>query len=442
MNNLENIKLTSVKTKLFNGCTLSSFYTDKFKNEVLKLGVAMPADKDEKGTALFSLMINLLRSGTRKYPERADIVRRLGDLYDSSCSIGGFSLGENKILEISSEMLSDRFVVGESILEGICDLMYQMLFCPIFDKDGLFREETVEREKNVILNKLKSIKNNSRGYASKRCRELMCEGETFGLSVTPDVLAGITAKEITDYYKAFINEIDLHFSYFGQRSSGEVAEILKKFFSGVSLGGSNDIVPPSCTSVKDLRRFEEELNIKQGVLVIGMKTGVLPDSELAHVMYVFNNVYGGTFTSRLFRTVREKMSLCYYCSSDYINAKGLMFISSGIDVNNRELAENAILDELDKLKKEYISDEELEVAKKLTLKEFYDMLDYPGSIASFYFSRDIFSSSVTIDEVIEKVKTVTKQDIKDLATQITPDTVFFLKGTETDSGEEGGDDFE
>jgi predicted Zn-dependent peptidase len=203
----------------------------------------------------------------------------------------------------------------------------------------------------------------------------------------------------------------------------------------------NDIIPPSCTTAKELRRFEEEFNIKQGVLVIGMKTGVLPDTDESFVMSVFNNVYGGTFTSRLFKTVREKMSLCYYCSSDYINAKGLMFVSSGIDVNNRELAENAILEELDRLKNDLISDEELEVAKKLTLKDSYDMLDYPSSIASFYFTRELYGSDVTINDIIERVKRVTKEEIRALARQITPDTVFFLKGTDKSDCEEG-DDYE
>lgn len=439
---MDNINLRLVKTKLFDGCTLSAFYTDKFKSEVLKLGVAMPADTDAKGTALFSLMINLLRSGTEKYPERADIVRRLGDLYDSSCSIGGFSLGENKILEISSEMLSDRFIEGESILEGICELMHQMLFCPALDENGIFFNEIVEREKNVILNKLKSLKNNSRGYASKRCRELMCEGETFGLSVTPEALADISSEEVTSYYKEFIKSLNLHFSYFGQRQPEDVAEKINKYFSSVAASESKNIILPFCTQTKEIRRFEEELNIKQGVLVIGMKTGVLPDTELSHIMSVFNNVYGGTFTSRLFKAVREKMSLCYYCSSDYINAKGLMFVSSGIDVNNRDLAEKAILNELYKLKTEYISDEELDVAKRLTLKELYDMLDYPASIASFYFTREIYGSTLTINEIIDKVKRVTKEDIKSLAKQITPDTVFFLKGTEADGYEEEGEDYE
>lgn len=47
-------------------------------------------------------------------------------------------------------------------------------------------------------------------------------------------------------------------------------------------------------------------------------------------------------TSKLFMNVREKMSLCYYCSSSPDSYKGLLFVQSGIEVENRKVAETAI----------------------------------------------------------------------------------------------------
>ena len=72
----------------------------------------------------------------------------------------------------------------------------------------------------------------------------------------------------------------------------------------------------------------------------------------------------------------------------------------------------------------------------MTLKEFYDMLDFPSAIASFYFGREMYGSDMTIEELIEKIKTVTADDIRSLAQQISPDTVFFLKGTASDGEED------
>ena len=405
------------------------YRTDRFKTDVLKLSIALPCECDEKSTALFGLMINMLRNGTEKYPEKSDIIKRLNDLYDSSCSAGGFASGDNMILELSSEMLSESFTNGERVFDGVCELMYQMLFCPKKDENGLFIEERVEREKRVILDRIKSEKNNSKSYAFKRCRELMCAGEPYGISMKSDKIKKITAKEITDYYNNFIKNIELCFSYVGRRSADEVAESLKAYFGEVELSGKPQINRLSAKAESEPKSFEEELEVKQGVLVLGMTTGILMGEEYSHVIPVFNNVYGGTYTSRLFKTVREKMSLCYQISSDFVTTKGLEFVSCGIDVNKRDEAQKAILDELEDLKINLISDEELDVAKKLTLKEYHEMLDFPNAIAVFYFGREIYGSKESISDLIEKTTKITAEDIREVARRIKLHTVFFLKGT-------------
>lgn len=433
---MQKFDVSSEKFEVFDNCELKYYHTDRFKTSILKLSVALPSDNDPKSTAMFSLMINLLKSGTKKYPEKADIIKRLNDLYDATCSIGGYASGDNRIFEISSEMLSDRFADGESILEGICELMYQMLFKPSLDNNGRFFKDRVDRAKNTIVDRIKSEKNNSREYAFKKCREIMCNGEPYGQSVKPQIIRKITQKQISDYYTRFVKDIKLEFSYVGDKDAPEVISILNKHFSGACTHPAPPLLPLSAISAGELRYVEEELDIKQGVLIIGMRTGILLGDELSCAMCVFNNIYGGTFSSRLFKLIREKMSMCYYISSDYVTTKGLMFVSCGIDVNNRETVQNTIITELEKLKNEPVTDEELDVAKKLAIKELNDITDYPNAIASFYFSRSIYGINMTINEFIEKVSEVSSDDIKRIAEQIAPDTIFFLKGTGADNGED------
>ncbi len=433
---MQRFDVSSEKFEVFDNCELKYYHADRFKTSILKLSVALPSDNDPKSTAMFSLMINLLKSGTEKYPEKADIIKRLNDLYDATCSIGGYASGDNRIFEISSEMLSDRFADSESIFEGICELMYQMLFKPFLDSDRRFYKDRVEREKNTIIDRIKSEKNNSREYAFKRCREIMCDGEPYGQSVKPRLISRISQKQISDYYIAFVKELKLEFSYVGDKDASEVISVLKKHFSGAYTPSDKALLPLSARSAGKIKYVEEELDIKQGVLIIGMRTGILLDDELSCAMCVFNNIYGGTFSSRLFKLIREKMSMCYYMSSDYVSTKGLMFVSCGIDVNNREIVQNTIIAELDRLKSEPVTREELEVAKKLAIKELNDITDYPNAIASFYFSRSIYGIALTINEFIEKVSKVSAVDIQRIANKIAPDTVFFLKGTGADNGED------
>ena len=432
---MKNFDVSSEHIQVFDNCNLRYYHTDRFKTSVLKLSVAIPSDNDPKSVAMFSLMINLLRSGTEKYPEKADIIKRRNDLYDATCSIGGYASGDNRIFEMSSEMLSDRFSDGESIFDGICELMHQMLLRPFLDVDGRFFKERVEREKKTILDRIKSEKNNSREYAFKKCREAMCEGEPYGQSVKASSIKTITQKQISDYYKSFVRGLRLEFSYVGDKSSQEVAGTLKKYFEGASVTSGSCLIPLTAKTPDKLTHIEEELDVKQGVLIVGMRTGILLHNELSCAMCVFNNIYGGTFSSRLFKLIREKMSMCYYISSDYVTTKGLMFVSCGIDINNRETVEKTILGELDRLKNENVTEEELDVAKKLAVKELYDMTDYPNAIATFYFSRSIYGVDITIKDFIDKVSAVSLDDIKRIAQKIIPDTVFFLKGTVSDEEE-------
>lgn len=430
------MKWVPQKHRINDNIDLVTFKTDKFKTAILKLSMVSPMLVNAKETAMFSLMVNVLRSGTEKYPEKEDIIKRLNDLYDASCSIGGYVSGDNRILEISSEMLDERFSSSESILEGVMGVMNEMLLHPRNDPDGYFRAEAFDREKKVICDKIKSEKNNSREYAIRRCREIMCNGEPYGQMTEVPELMSIKREELSAFYKKFLSESKMTFSYVGAMDGELVAEKTENMFSGIPAGQKLSAEPLSSRAARPLHETQEELNIKQGVLAIGLRTGTLLGDDDAHVMPVLNNVFGGTFMSRLFKKLREEMSLCYYCSSDYVSTKGVMYVSCGIDVVNFEKTKSEILRQLELLKASPVTEEELRVAKDLALKEMREIKDYPSAIATFCYSRSIYDIDETIESLSEMIEGVSADDILRVAKKIKPDTVFFLKGTKTDGDNE------
>jgi predicted Zn-dependent peptidase len=241
---------------------------------------------------------------------------------------------------------------------------------------------------------------------------------------------------MTAFYRSFLASSNISFSYVGALDGNVVAKRIERIFKDLPNGKNSEIAPLMLYPAKDFKLIEEEMNVKQGVLVIGMRTGTLLGEYDAPVMTVFNNVYGGTYMSRLFKTVREKMSLCYYCSSDFISTKAVMYVSCGIDVANFERAKDEILAQLEMLKRERVTDEELAVAKDLAVKELREMTDYPSAIATFSYSRDIYGIKDTIESLSEKIEKVSSDDILRVANKIEPSAVFFLKGIKNDEAEE------
>ena len=304
-----------------------------------------------------------------------------------------------------------------------------MLYHPRLDNNGLFFSDTVEREKRVMIDKIKSEKNNSREYAFKRCRESMGSGEPYGASVKVSVLEKITSERLAGYYRQFLAKASPTFSYIGDMDEEGVLAVIERHFGAESIGTADGLLPLNCNFSGKVKNLEEELDIKQGILVIGFKTGVLLGDRLSDGMRVFNNIYGGTCTSRLFTNVRERMGLCYYCDSDFVSTKGIMFVSCGIDVSDKELALEEIIHQLDILRNEPVPESELDAAKDMAIKDLREMQDYPGAIASFRYSHEMYGFSSDIDEKINKIRRVTSSDIREIADKIKLDTVFFLKGT-------------
>ena len=122
------------------------------------------------------------------------------------------------------------------------------------------------------------------------------------------------------------------------------------------------------------------------------------------------------------------MSLCYYCVSVPEAVKGIMFVRAGIENENFETARDAILEQLDLMKKGEFSDDELESAKLSLINAYREISDNPQSLQNWYIGRALSGISQSPDEAIEAVKNATREDIVATANKVVLDTVYFLRG--------------
>ena len=112
-----------------------------------------------------------------------------------------------------------------------------------------------------------------------------------------------------------------------------------------------------------VRTVTDSMDVTQGKLALGFRTGgVTMASEDYPALLVCNALFGGSASSKLFLNVREKMSLCYYASSVVDKIKGLMVVSSGVEFSQFDRAQEAILAQLDAVKRGDFTGEELTAA--------------------------------------------------------------------------------
>ena len=126
-------------------------------------------------------------------------------------------------------------------------------------------------------------------------------------------------------------------------------------------------------------------------------------------------LFGGTPNSKLFLNVREKLSLCYYCSASYNSMKGIMLVQSGVEVKNMERAKEEILRQLDEVKQGNFDESEVEAAKMSLCNSYRTLSDSLGGLENWYLSQTFASHSQQPEEAAAQINAVTRQEIIDAA---------------------------
>ena len=434
--------MTINKSMPTDSLTVKSITTDKFKTGALALLVRT---KNDPLCAPYSLLLcEILRSATKNYPTKAKIAKRLDELYAASVGIKAMKEGAWRVFAFSAEILDDKYTAdGTDITDCIGEMLEQFMFCPCLDEDGLFPEVIFEQEKKRVITYLRSIINNPSRYASMRLSDLIArhKHDHLDLGALIKTIEECDRKTLTEFYKRTVTTHPIEAFYMGSLSHEEIEKKLLSRFGGVAAENKEEKnLPLPTIPERDAAYLDEDMPVNQGRLAIAFRTGISPDSDELYASILMNEIFGGGASSKLFMNVREKMSLCYSCASSLEMDMGIIRVSSGIDPQNREIAQNAILAEFENIKQGKISEYEFLSAKKALENSYREIYDTPFDIFAFYSTRDSLGIECSIDECREKISAVTLRDVIEVAKNTVLDSVYFLNGTAVDDCGEDGED--
>lgn len=418
-----------IKKRIADGVGLNYLETDKFKTGYLSVNFI--AALDAECAAKNALIPNILLRGSKKYPNMAEINKKLDYLYASGMSSRNQKRGELQVFGICASMIDSSYAInGEDILGEVVDVLGDILFNPVTDGEAFDRAYT-ESEKNNLIDAINAKINNKAYYARQRCIAQMCKNERFGLDEngTVDDVAACTAESVYAQYKLALETYPVEIFFVGHCDVDALADRLGAMFAKIKRA------PVSIPKTEVIRACDkpqsitEDMPVNQGKLSIGWRTGIaLGDADYPALM-MFNEVFGGGITSKLFMNVREKMSLCYYCSSAPEAQKGLLIVSSGIEVAKCEIAQRAILDQLEAVRAGDLTEDEITSARLGIINNYRSLSDSARGLESWYLGRILANDAGTPDSVIADIEKVTKQEIVAAANKVTLDTVYFLNGT-------------
>lgn len=415
--------------QLLPGVTLRFFRDTRFKQGALSLQFLRPMCREE--AALNALLPAVLLRGTEAHPDLRAITLHLDDLYGAAVGALVRRIGDYQTTGLYCGFMEDKFALpGEEILRPMVDFLEELLLRPLLEK-GVFPEDFVESEKKNLISTIQSEKNDKRIYASAQLLKTMCREDSFGLPRlgTAQEVEAITPASLYRHYLTVLETSQLEIFYVGSAEPQMLTELLKEKFS--QIGGNIQPLPPQ-TPFHHCEKCEkvEKMDVSQAKLCLGFLTPITNRDEHFASMQVMNTVFGSGMTSKLFMTVREKLSLCYAIGSSYYGAKGILTVSAGIDAAREDTVRREIFRQLEACRAGDITREELDAAKEAILSSLRTVHDSPGAIENYYSTAALSGLSMTTAEYAAKVSAVTVADVAAAANSLEYHTGFFLKGGE------------
>lgn len=409
------------------GVKLCTCKAENFKTASASINIAMPLSGGKN--AARAVLANLLIKSNRDYPTLKEMGTALNMLYGASSGAAVIKSGENQRLRISMECIDDRFALGgESIIEDSLGLLLDLLFKPNAD-NGTFPKEDVEREKRLVIEYLKGLNDDKISYSANRMIEEMCRDEAFSLKKygTVEEVEKLTGRDVFEAFTDIFLHAPIQINVVGNIDERKVEELVRKRFEKIERGEIAELHTEFLSQAYDEKEIRETQDIKQCKLVIGMRAGMTYDRDNYAAIKVMNDMFGAGVYSKLFLNVREKQSLCYYCSSSFDAGKGLIIIQSGVEKKNIEKAVKSIKHEFDDMRKGNFDDETIEASKLSLIDGLNSVYDNPADINSWYSSQQTASTVYSPEEVIEQIKAVTREEIMTAAMFASFDTIFVLE---------------
>ncbi len=402
-------------------------YADNFKSSYLSVDLILPLTS-ENATGI-SLLSGVLSRGSKAYPSMDLISRYLAKYYGASFTVRSCKSGEMELLSFSLSYLDNRYAIdGEDIQAAMTHLLKEMIFSPLVEEHA-FSADYVAQEKQNLSDRILGLFNDKRLYSLERCKELMFENEAYGVGEMGDreTLSTFDERSLYFFYRKVMDEAFVVLTYVGKKGACSLDEFAALFSPRMNAKPITVI----SNHVQAVREVVDPMDLNQSKLNLGFRLG---DAALKNpsACRLFNVLYGGSATSKLFMNVRERLSLCYYCSSQIDRFKNIMMVSSGVEASKYDEARKEIEAQLAAIAAGDFSEDELNDAKMYLVDSFRGMVDSKAMLASQLISGVFRDELKTPEQEAEEVLAVSKETIMEIAKGVSLDTVYFLKGVQNE----------
>ncbi len=346
---------------------------------------------------------HMMFKGTKRRPRTVDISRELDavgaefNAFTGKDVTGYYVKIESKHFDLALDILNDMI------------------------HNSKFEERELQQERKVIMEEIHMYADNPMMHIEDMIEGEIFRGASLGMNIAGDEksMHSITRQSMLAYRDAYYTPSRTVVIAAGNFGDNAFAQIGKMFGSGRPKKSGRDfaVYRKKQTTPRVALEFKET---EQAQLALGFPAFSYDDKRLS-ALSVLGNILGGTMSSRLFITVRERKGLAYFVRAgvDVYEDTGSFVVRAGLTKSRIIEAIKTICDELSRVKKNGVSASELKRAKDNIGGRLALELEDSSDLASFYGKQELYQGKIKSPaEKLALINAVTAAEVKAVAREI------------------------
>ena len=365
--------------------TLPAFHPQEPKRFVLPNGMVVFLQEDHE-LPLISGMARI-RGGSREEPEsKAGLV----DIYSEVWRTGGTRAQtgdqlddflEARAAKVETGSTIDSTTVGLSCLKQDFDDVFKVFLDLLQNPE--FRADKLElaqkgafdgiSRRNDDINDIVARESAKLGYGAQSAYAHVPEYAT---------VMAITRQDLLNWHQRYVYPNNIILGFSGDFDPAAMESKIRQAFGNWPKGPEFHEPDLRITPAKPGYYLVNKTDVNQSAIRL-IELGTKRDNPDYYAIEVFNEAFGGGFSSRLFSNIRSKLGLAYSVGGGIgtsFDHPGLTRIGMGTKSESTVESIQALYSQIDDLATHPISDDEIKRAKDAILNSFIFNLDTPEKI--------------------------------------------------------------
>lgn len=397
------------KTKFKNGLRLITSPMKDTNTVTVIVAVAAGSKYETKNVnGISHFLEHMFFKGTKKRPKTKDIAESLDavggefNAYTSQESTAYYAKVDKEHISLAIDVVSDIFL------------------------NSKIDQKEIERERGVIIQEINMREDTPMYAVEEEFEELLYGDQPAGWRIigTKENISRVGRKDFASYMKSFYtakNTVVSVVGNFGEIGEAGVIKEIGRIFSRMKKGEENKKPKTAEKQIKPKLKIKHK-KTDQAHLVLGFRGYNMfhPDR---FALALLANILGGTMSSRLFLSVRERLGLAYYvsASSDESSDCGYFSVRAGVDTDKAKIEKTVktILQEIKKVRQSGVSEKEIKKAKDNVRGKMALSLESSDEVAAFLAGQELGRKEIKKpEEILAMIDKVKKGDILKAAKDI------------------------